>query len=184
LLAFQSDIIDSKRYRKNKKLRLALFGIAFIILAVGLGGDFQPGLLTSDLLTHEQRILLAIALIVSWSICIPFIIYTYKLKKVGKIVINEKSIDIFQDDIRTRYKLEDIDQINLMIKTIFTRPDSIFGYSGNNWIMLDENLIYEFKIDSHVKFKRLDKLVQHINQQKKIFHYIVDIHSLNQKQSS
>lgn len=174
LKSFKSDIIDSSNYRKFKLLRLIFFGVAFTSLSAFFGDEYISGWMLELDLPKKSKIFITIFSAIAWVATAFSILYSYKTKKIGKISIGEKEIILKIKDEEKKYKTSEIEFIFLAIKGPYTKPDTIFGFRGNNWIGFDENSCFEFEIDSFSKFKTLDKIVKNVNQKRKTFHYVYE----------
>ena len=164
-MKFTTDLIHNPNYKKHKVIR----GVAFVIFLLYCTPAFfmltNLDALIRDLSTSVgfRMYFLGVVIITLTYILIHH--YTWKIKKIGKLTINEEGIHLSVNGETKTYDFPSLKQLQIIRNSTHHKKDFQFSksYVGNNWIKVfkegDEVEEYEFSIKSGYHNKSFDAMI-------------------------
>ena len=164
-MKFTTDLIDNPNYKKHKIIR----GIAFVIFLIYCTPAFfmltNLEALIKDLSTSVgfRMYFLGVVIITLTYILIHH--FTWKIKKIGKLTIDEEHIHLSVNGETKKYELLSLKQLQIIRNSTHHKKDFQFSksYVGNNWIKIfnegNETEEYEFSIKSGYHNKSFDAMI-------------------------
>lgn len=164
------EIIDSQNYFSTKKYRvigMTVFISLFILLRISVSNEDLENYLGPYFYNIILGPLTIILILVGLYMLISYW-YSRKIKKNGQLFFEEKAVHINIKSNQKAIEYKDIKFLKIIHNSYVGQDyesSPINNFIGDNWIIInteEEELKYEFKVDSHYKTKQLEKLVKHL----------------------
>jgi len=169
LVVFQTDIIHNPRFQRFKKIR----GVLFVLLMIygtpaffmGGGGSSKRASFREDLMEHPELQFYIASLILLGGLFGLIHFFSWRMKKVGRLSIDEKGIQVVEEDRERYFTFDQVVNVSIERGSTFHHDHyQTKSYSGNNWIEIEHKdqtaFRGEFKINDESHNEEFEEAIK------------------------